>query len=39
MTIVLDAGALDGDWILTSDSKALRPLAETAGVHVELVPV
>jgi hypothetical protein len=31
--------AQDGDEILTSDPGDLRPLAEAAGVHVELVPV
>jgi len=29
----------DGDEILTSDPNDLRPLAEAAGLHVELVPV
>jgi hypothetical protein len=29
----------DGDEILTSDPTDLRGLAETAGVHVELIPV
>ena len=31
--------AADGDDILTSDPGDLRVLAETAGVHVELIPV
>ena len=31
--------AADGDDILTSDPGDLRPLAEAAGVHVDLVPV
>jgi hypothetical protein len=31
--------AADGDDILTSDPGNLRVLAETAGVHVELIPV
>lgn len=31
--------AYDGDDILTSDPEDLRALAETAGVHVELVAV
>jgi hypothetical protein len=31
--------AADGDFILTSDADDLRPLAESAGIHVELVPV
>lgn len=35
--IVCMAG--DGDEILTSDPDDLRPLAEAAGLHVELVPV
>jgi hypothetical protein len=35
--IVCVAG--DGDEILTSDPDDLRPLAEAAGLHVELVPV
>jgi hypothetical protein len=29
----------DGDEVLTSDVEDLRPLAEVAGVQVELVPV
>jgi hypothetical protein len=29
----------DGDDILTSDPGDLRALAQTAGVHVELIPV
>lgn len=31
--------ASDGDDILTSDPDDLRVLAETAGVHIELIPV
>jgi hypothetical protein len=31
--------AVDGDDILTSDPGDFRALAETAGVHVEMVPV
>jgi len=31
--------ARDGDDILTSDAGDLRPLAEAAGVHVELIAV
>ena len=31
--------AADGDDILTSDPGDLRALAETAGIHVELIPV
>jgi hypothetical protein len=31
--------AADGDDIVTSDPGDLRLLAETAGVHVELIPV
>jgi len=31
--------ASDGDDILTSDVADLRPLAEVADVHVELIPV
>jgi hypothetical protein len=31
--------AADGDDIITSDPGDLRLLAETAGVHVELIPV
>jgi hypothetical protein len=40
---VIDAAVVllaeDGDWILTSDAGDLEPLAEKAGVHVDLVPV
>jgi hypothetical protein len=40
---VIDAAVVlladDGDSILTSDAKDLEPLAEKAGVHVDLVPV
>jgi len=31
--------AADGDDILTSDAGDLQPLAQAAGVHVELIPV
>ena len=31
--------AADGDEILTSDAEDLRPLAEAAAVHVDIVPV
>ena len=31
--------AYDGDVVLTSDADGLRPLAEVAGFHIELVPV
>jgi hypothetical protein len=31
--------AVDGDDILTSDPSDLRPLAEAAQVHVEIIPV
>lgn len=30
--------AIDGDEIVTSDVGDLRPLAEAAGIHVDLVP-
>jgi hypothetical protein len=40
---VIDAAlvllARDGDRIVTSDADDLRPLAEAAGVHVELVEI
>lgn len=43
MRDVIDAGvvllATDGDTILTSDPRDLRPLAAAAGVHVDLVRV
>jgi hypothetical protein len=39
---VIDAAlimlATDGDDMLTSDPDDLRPLAEAAGVHVDLLP-
>lgn len=39
---VIDAAILlvarDGDLVVTSDPEDLRILAETAGVHVELIP-
>jgi len=35
--LVLLAG--DGDWIVTSDPDDLAPLADGAGLHVEIVPV
>jgi hypothetical protein len=43
MTDVVD-GALvllagDGDWIVTSDPDDLRPLAEGAGLHVDIIPI
>jgi hypothetical protein len=31
--------ASDDDWIVTSDAGDLQPLAEGAGLHVEIVPV
>jgi len=31
--------ARDGDMILTADAEDLRPLAESAAVHVDIVPV
>ena len=31
--------ASDGDWIVTSDPDDLVPLAEGAGLHVEILPV
>jgi hypothetical protein len=31
--------ASDGDWIVTSDPDDLYPLADGAGLHVEIVPV
>lgn len=31
--------ATDGDMLLTSDPDDLAPLAEAAGLHVEIVPV
>ena len=31
--------ASDGDWILTSDSEDLEPLAAAAGLHAEIVPI
>jgi hypothetical protein len=40
---VIDAAlvllATDGDWIVTSDPDVLHPLADRAGLHVELVEV
>ena len=40
---VIDAAlvllAVDGDTILTSDPRDLRPLAEHAGLRVDIVPV
>ena len=42
-TDVIDAAvvllAVDGDWILTSDPDDLGPLAATADLHVDVVPV
>jgi hypothetical protein len=31
--------ARDDDWLVTSDPEDLRPLAQGAGLHVEIVPV
>jgi hypothetical protein len=31
--------ASDGDWIVTSDPEDLHPLAEGAGLQVEILPV
>ena len=31
--------ASDDDWLVTSDPDDLRPLAQAAGLHVEIVPV
>jgi hypothetical protein len=31
--------ASDGDWIVTSDPDDLYPLAEAAGLHVEIIEV
>jgi hypothetical protein len=31
--------ARDGDWMVTSDPDDLQPLAERAGLHVEILPV
>jgi hypothetical protein len=31
--------ARDDDWLVTSDPEDLRPLAQAAGLHVEIVPV
>jgi hypothetical protein len=43
MTDVIDAAlvllAADGDFILTSDPEDLVPLAASAGLHVDIVPV
>jgi hypothetical protein len=43
MTDVVDAAlvllATDGDSVLTSDPDDLEPLAASAGVHVDIVPV
>ena len=43
MTDVIDAAvvllASDGDFILTSDPDGLVPLAASAGLHVDIVPV
>jgi hypothetical protein len=42
-TDVVDAAlvllASDDDWLLTSDPDDLRPLAQGAGLHVDVVPV
>ena len=43
MSDVIDAAlvllAADGDFILTSDPYDLEPLAASAGLHVDIVPV
>ena len=43
MTDVVDAAlvllAADGDFLLTSDPLDLEPLAASAGLHVDIVPV
>ena len=43
MTDVIDAAlvllAADGDFVLTSDADDLVPLAASAGLHVDIVPV
>jgi hypothetical protein len=43
MSDVIDAAlvllAADGDFILTSDPHDLKPLAASAGLHVDIVPV
>ena len=43
MTDVVDAAvvllAADGDVILTADPQDLSPLAASAGLHVDVVPV
>ena len=43
MTDVIDAAlvllAADGDFLLTSDPDDLEPLAASAGLHVDIVPV
>ena len=31
--------ASDGDWIVTSDPQDVYPLAEAAGLHVEIIEV
>lgn len=31
--------ASDDDWLVTSDPDDLRPLAQAAGLHIEIVPV
>jgi hypothetical protein len=31
--------ASDGDWIVTSDADDLHPLADGAGLHVDIIPV
>jgi hypothetical protein len=42
-TDVLDAAlvllAADGDFLITSDPDDLEPLAEVAGLHIDIVPV
>ena len=43
MDDVIDAAlvllAVDGDFLLTSDTSDLKPLAAVAGLHVDIVPV
>lgn len=31
--------ARDGDWLITSDPDHLHPLADGAGLHVDIIPV
>jgi hypothetical protein len=43
MDDVMDAAlvllAVDGDFLLTSDPRDLEPLADVAGLHIDIVPV